>query len=131
MLNQQSSVAPPSDRIKSFGGRWVSFWAKLVHTAEATGALYDETLLESVVLPWIVAISAAKLRVWRRMGSLAAFSMIDSLTEISARLQDRLATLDTQIADPKLTRGVRQEAHRTRETARDNKQAQRLTRAIG
>ena len=130
----QSSVAPPSERLKSFAARWVTFWSKFAHTAEATGALYDEALLESVVLPWLTAISGAKLRVWRRMATLAAFALVDAGNEISVRLRARIETIETQMADPKLKKGVRtattQNQRRSREQTRRGGSADRGARSL-
>lgn len=100
----QSSVPPPSTRVKNFQTRWVEFWSKLVSVADAAGSLYDESFMESLVVPWLQSIAGGKVREWRRMATVAAFACVDTLTETSKRLRARVEVLEKQMQDKKIAK---------------------------
>jgi len=98
----QSSIAPPYERIKTFGARWVGFWDKLVQAAAGNGALYDERLFESVLSPWLKAVSSSRVRAWRRMATMAAFAVTSALNALSSRLSQRSDVIEQQLSDKKI-----------------------------
>ena len=120
----QSSVAPPSDRLKNFQLRWVEFWSKLVSVSDAAGSLYDESFMESLVVPWLQSIAGGKVRVWRRMATLAAFACMDALTDISKRLRARVEVLEKQMQDKKIAK-VRARHTRARRVCIDSTRRRR------
>ncbi len=101
-MSNQSSIAPPSARIKTFPRRWVDFWKQFVRVAESNNALYDDHLFENVVVAWLQHISAAKLRVWREMGTMASFALVSALNDCSVALIERSDVIEQQLADKKI-----------------------------
>jgi len=98
----QSSIAPPYERIKSFGQRWVSFWSKFVAASSVNGTLYDDHLFDAVLSPWLKAVASSKVRAWRRMATMATFAIISELNEVSLRNMQRSDVIEQQLSDKKI-----------------------------
>jgi hypothetical protein len=93
-------------RVKQFNERWVQFWQKFAQLAESEGVLYDETLFETIVVPWLQHISSSPLRIWRQMGTMAAFALTSTLNELTATLLQREQVINSQLEDKKIGKGA-------------------------
>lgn len=102
----QSTVAPPSQRVRGFPQRWVQFWTQLTVVAERTESLYDESLFNMTLVPWLKHLSASRMRVWRQMATMAVFAVTSSLNDLAAAALTRADTITRQLKDKKLAKGA-------------------------
>jgi len=103
--DHQSTLDAPINRIKTFGPRWNEFWSSLIKEAESSKALYDETLIEEWLSPWLKALSSSVVRVWRRTATAAAFSIVHTLNQYMKEMQERMEVLEKQLESKTLKKG--------------------------
>ena len=106
----QSSIVPPMGRLPHFRLLWIEFWQRLIENSHNSGLLYsDNDLVEPIVIPWIISVSAAHIRAWREAATMAAFAMIGTMNQLIIRSHDRFAIVAKQSEDKTIAAAKRKE----------------------
>ena len=92
--------------MRGFPARWVQFWTQLTVVAERTECLYDESLFNMTLVPWLKHLSGSRMRVWRQMATMAVFAVTSSLNELAAAALARTDTITRQLKDKKIAKGA-------------------------